>query len=258
MDEAKYTHGLKELLDHTIYIAKNSFSDVSIKQDELIKICCSPLLLKAMNKAHAINVMVAENLLEESEIILRVLVEVSFIVKSIELNPDFAMKYGKSSYAQKLRSLKILKNGIDQDIPNLEISESYQKKLQEQIEYFKNKIKEENFKEIKIYEYAKEAGLLAIYYNVYSQLCSSVHSGPEDIDSYFTTAENGFISAISRPKKNNQDVILFTAIEAMLRILKSLCTVFSVTSEKLNKAEELYHGVEAILRENVNPNQYFK
>ena len=60
------------------------------------------MLIKAMHKAHAINLLVSEGLLEESEIILRVLIEVSFITGAIENNPKFAVRYGHSAYAQRL------------------------------------------------------------------------------------------------------------------------------------------------------------
>lgn len=258
MDEKTFLNGLKDLLDHTIYIGKTSFANISITPSEITKFCCVPLLIKAMHKAHAINLLVSEDLLEEAEIIERVLIEVSFIIGAIDKNPKFAIKYGKSAYAQKLRSLKNIQQGIGEKIPNLEVSNSFQQALQKKIDLLKTKIKDEKLKDIKIYDYAKEAGLLAIYYSAYSKLCSSVHSGPEDLESYFSKEINGSILKISAPVKNNKDVILFSSIEAVIRILKSLSSIFSIESDNLKKAEEVYHGISAILWEKNNPNQYFK
>lgn len=258
MSEKTLTQHLHDLLDHTIYLGKTIFSGTSATPDETTKICCAPLLIKAMHKAHAINLLVSEGLLEESEIILRVLIEVSFITGAIEKNPKFALKYGRSAYAQKLHALKNIQNGINQNIPNLEVSDTFRKNLEREIDYFRAKTKDEKIKEIKIIDYAKEAGLLGIYYSCYLRLCSSVHSGPEDLEPYFSTERNGSVLKISPPAKTNEEVILFTAIEAMIRILKSLSSLFSIQSEKLREAEEVYQGVNSLLWEKLNPNEYFR
>lgn len=257
MNEKTLTQHLHDLLDHTIYLGKTIFSDTFATPDEITKICCTPLLIKAMHKAHSINLLVSENLLEESEIILRVLIEVSFIAGAIEKNHEFALKYGQSAYVQRLRTLKNIQNGINQDIPNLEIPDTFRKDLERNIDYFREKTRGGKIKEIRIIDYAKEAGLLAIYYSSYSRLCSSVHSGPEDLESYFSKESSGSVLKISAPAKNNEELILFTAIEAMIRILKSLSSIFSVTSEKLSKAEEVSQGVNSLLWEKLNPNEYF-
>ena len=98
---------------------------------------------------------------------------------------------------------------------------------------------------------------MAIYYGSYSKLCSSVHSGPEDLDPYFSKEHDGSVLKISPPVKNNEEVILFTAIKAMIRILKSLSSLFSVKSEKLIEAEEVFQGVNSIFWEKINPNEFF-
>jgi uncharacterized protein DUF5677 len=257
MNEERLKQHLHDLLDHTIYLGKHIFAGLIAKPNEIPKRCCSPLLIKAMHKAHSINVLASEGLLEESEIILRVLVEVSFITGAIEANPDFALKYGRSAYAQKLRTLKNMKNGLAQGIPNLNVPPKFLENLNEHIEYCTKVVKDQNVREIRIIDYAREAGLLSIYYTSYAALCSSVHSGPEDVEPYFSKEERGSILKIAPPVRGNEEIIRFTAIEAMIRILKSLASVFSVESEKLSKAEDLYHGVNALLWERHDPNQHF-
>jgi len=44
----------------------------------------------------------------------------------------------------------------------------------------------------------------------------------------------------------------------MIRILKSLSSIFSIESDKLKKAEDVYYGINSILWEKNDPNQYFK
>jgi hypothetical protein len=257
MSEKTLTQHLHDLLDHTIYLGKTIFSDTSVTPIEITKICCTPLLIKAMYKAHAINLLVSEGLLEESEIILRVLIEISFIIGAIEKNPEFSLKYGRSAYAQRLRTLKNVQSGINQNIPNLEVPDTFRKNLERDIVSLREKTKGDKIKEIKIIDYAKEARLLSIYYTSYSALCSSIHSGPEDLESYFSKVHDGSVLKISPPDKNNEEVILFTATEAMLRILKALSSLFSVESEKLREAEEAYKGVNTLLWKKLNPNEYF-
>lgn len=252
------TQHLHDLLDHTIYIGQTNFTGTSAKPKEIEKICSGPLLIKAMRKAHALNLLISEDLLEESEIILRVLIEVSFVIVAIEKNPEFALKYGSSAYVQRLRSLKNIQNGINQNIPNLEVPDTFRRKLEKDIKYFQAKTRDDNIKEIKIIDYAREAGLLPIYYSSYASLCSSVHSGPEDLEPYFSKEQDSSILKISSPDRNNEDVILFTAIEAMIRILKSLSSLFSIEIEKLREAEEVYQGVHSLLWGKLNPNEHLK
>ena len=255
MNDEEIIQHLSKLLDHTIYLGKTIFPDTSKKPNDLYLICSGPLLIKALHKAHSINLLTSEDLLEEAEIILRVLIEISFVIGAIEKNPEFLEKYGKSAYSQKFRAIKNVKKASEQNIPNLKVSDEFIRILEDDIEFLKKKIKKEKLKEIKIVDYAKEAGLLSIYYSSYSQLCSSVHSGPEDLEPYFSKTDNGTTLKNFSPQKNNKELILFSAAEAMFRILNSLSKIFSVKSKKLQEAEEVFYGFNSIIWNKCDPNK---
>lgn len=257
MTEKSLTQHLHDFLDHTIFLGNTIFNDQAVTPNEISKICCAPMLIKALHKAHSINVLINETLLEESEIILRVLIEISFITGAIQKNPEFALKYGRSSYAQRFHTLKNMKKFIHQNIPNIQVPSKFLEETEANMTFYEKILKEQKIKEIKIIDYAKEAGLLNIYYGVYTVLCSSVHSGPEDLESYFSKDKNGSLLKIEPPIKQNEEIILFTAIETMIRILKSNASIFSIESEQLKKAEEVYKGVNALLWDKYNPNESF-
>src|SRR5213595_3401691 len=97
---------LSQTLDHTIYLAKHAFRHVTIGIQGPQRFCIAPLMIKAMHKAHALNVLVKERLMEEAEIILRILIEVSFVVGAIAKDRKFVSRYARSAYVQKRRELQ--------------------------------------------------------------------------------------------------------------------------------------------------------
>ena len=107
-------------------------------------------------------------------------------------------------------------------------------------------IKQIGAKGIRIVDYAREAGLLGDYYSSYSQLCSSVHSGPEDLEAYFHKDEQGHVVAVGPPKKENAEILLVSAVEAMIRILRAASTIFGVSIHELEEADDLCRQAAAI------------
>lgn len=248
---------MRQLLDHTIYlahrafkvdhVAKLTFTDNRIRPAELQKMCASALLIRALHKAHSINLLTKEGLLEEAEIILRVLLEVSFVVGAVTKTPQFTARYGVSSFVERRRRVKAFLRATEcfDGIPG--VTPSIIKNAKKQIEAYDAAIKQLNAKALRIVDYAKEAGLLADYYSSYSELCSSVHSGPEDLEAYFHKDSSGKLVAIGPTAKSNAEILLATAIEAMVRILKATSTVFGFSIMELAEVERLRKQVMAIL-----------
>lgn len=238
---------LRKALDHTIYLAKRTFKDGRVTQGEFQKICTSPLLIRALHKAHTINLLTKEGLLEEAEIILRVLLEVSFVVCAVAKSPQFAERYGVTSFAQRRKRAQNFLRAVEQFDSIPRVTPSAVEKAKKQIEAYDAAIKHLGAKPLRIVDYAEEAGLLGDYYSSYSEMCSSVHSGPEDLEAYFHVNSLGRIVAIRPPAKNNAEILLVTAIEAMVRILKATCAVFGVSITELAEVERLYKQVMPIV-----------
>ncbi len=104
---------LTQTLDHTIYLAKHAFKHVTLTNQGPQRFCIAPLVIKAMHKAHALNVLVKEGLIEEAETILRILIEVSFVVCVIAKDHKFVSQYARSAYVQKRRELQNIYRGTE-------------------------------------------------------------------------------------------------------------------------------------------------
>jgi len=105
LSQQQLEKALAETLDHTIYLAKHGFRHVAVSSGQ--RFCTAPLLIRAAHKAHALNVLVKERLMEEAETILRILIEVSFVIAAISKESAFVRRYAASAYVQKNESFKI-------------------------------------------------------------------------------------------------------------------------------------------------------
>ena len=237
---------LSKTLDHTIYLAKKSFKTDSIGLKEPQKLCVDPLLIRSCHKAHAINILVKERLIEEAETILRILVEISFVICAICKEEEFALKYGRSAWAQKMRELSDLTEGIKR-MKSSPVSPEQVAHMEAQLVAVRAKVKQLNAQKLLAKDYAEKADLLAIYYTTYAKLSSSVHSGPEDLERFFDMDQKTKILKIGRPKEGRVDVLLWTAVETMLRILKASSALFGITIPELEGVERIYANMTAKL-----------
>lgn len=236
MTQEEYYNALHQMLDFTIYIGKNCFPKKAKPPIDRRIVYATPLLIRALHKAHAIDVLIKNKLYDESEIMLRILIEISFIIVAIAEKPDFIEKYINSITEQKLANLKNLKHASEYKETLLSLPAH----IDNEIKWLEEVKKKTKSKKLTIFDYAREAGLLAHYYSTYSILCSRVHSGPEDTQDYFTFDESTRTFNVKKPIIANADLTLFTATEAMLRIHKAYLKLHGVKHDK--KINELENG----------------
>lgn len=237
---------LGKVLDHTIYLAKGAFQHGTVATNTGQRLCVAPLVIKALHKAHALNLLVKERLIEEAETILRILIEVSFVIGALTKDQTFVSQYARSAYVQKRRELQSYLLG-NQELPKPILNPNQVRELEEQIERFAAIIKEHKIKAISIKEYAEKCGLLAIYFINYSRLSSSVHSGPVDIDKFMKKNAEQKLLSIGPPDPGRPDVLLWVGVETMVRILKSASEVFGLCIIGLDQVEEIYRGMSAMM-----------
>ncbi|MEY2536361.1 MAG: hypothetical protein QOG67_101 [Verrucomicrobiota bacterium] len=237
---------LSQVLDHTIYLAKHAFQHVTVKTNGAQRFCIAPLVIKAMHKAHAINILAREKLIEEAEIVLRILIEVSFVVGALAKERTFVSQYARSAYVQKKRELQSLLRGTA-EMPTPILTADQVGKLKAQLTKLDESIHKLGAKPISIREYAEKSGMLAIYFINYSRLSSSVHSGPEDIDRFIKNDADRKLLSIGPPDPGRPDVLLWVAIETMIRILKAASDIFGLSIIGLNKVEDVYRGMSALM-----------
>ncbi len=237
---------LSKVLDHTIYLAKGAFQHAALLTNTAQRFCIAPLVIKSLHKAHALNLLVKERLVEEAETILRILIEVSFVIGALMKDRTFVAQYARSAYVQKRRELHNWVLG-NQQLPMPILKPDQVRELEEQIERLTTIIKEHKIKAISIKEYAEKCGLLAIYFINYSRLSSSVHSGPLDIDKFMKKNAEERLLSIGPPDPGRPDVLLWVGVETMVRILKSASAVFGLCIIGLDQVEETYRGMSAMM-----------
>ena len=247
MKESEYKKILHDTLDFGIYIGKNCFPksySTDIDADTKLKIMFSiPLVNRALHKAYSINYLLNENLLEESEIILRSLHEITFTMTAMTTDSGFMEEYINNMNITKMRNLRNLKNASQFEPCYYSLPEN----IDQLINNLKDGIKKENVKELKVFQIAKRAELLPLYHGVYSIICSSVHSGAEDVKEYFKDFIINKKNIIQKPEKNNYDLIQFSAIECMIHVLRSYEKVHNVNVEKIDELKKVYDELNHLI-----------
>ena len=241
MTEQEYKNALHDTLDFSIFIGHHLCPNTADIKDEKIhlKTSCAALFIRALTKAHAINVLIDNDLPEEASVILRVLIEIRFIICSIEKNTDLFNKYQNDLDIQNYLKLKDLGNAEKYPECLFKLDDSLKEKLIEMSK--KNKGK----KTISIRDFAEKAELLGIYYSSYSILCRYIHSGPRDIKANFSIVNKSLI--VSRNNNIEYDIIYFSAIEAMNHIIQVMSRVFEVHYDKVNELNDMYNELNSIM-----------
>ena len=240
-------HGLRETLDHTIYLAKRAFKECEVQHGDLQGLCVAALLMRAMRKAHTINVLTKEDLWEEAETILRVLLEVSFVVCAIAKTPEYSKRYAATAFLQSRKRAKNTLRATEFFERSSGLFPGVAENARSVIAACESRIAEIGVRPIHVVDYAREAGLLRDYYSTYSALCASVHSGPEDLESYFHKDRSGKILAIGTSVPRETEAILATAIEAMSRILNAASKVLDRPVPELSKVDWVTKKTFAVL-----------
>jgi len=241
MTKDQYTKVLHDTLDFSIFIGKNIFpkSLSVLDEDKLLKMHCIALLIRALTKAHAINVLHKNDLSEEANIVLRVLLEIQFIVCSIAKDQSHFDRYVSDLGLQKFKELKNLDNAGEYPECIFKMDEAIKTTILELAPQYKGK------KQLTIRDHAEKAGMLGLYYSSYSTLCGQVHSGPAEIANHFKLSSSNL--TISRDKGADYDLVCFSGIEAMKNVLNAVSTVFNIEDEKLQQLNAIYQELNGML-----------
>jgi hypothetical protein len=230
-----------DTLDFSIFIGKNIFpKSMSVLDDsKLLKMQCIALLIRSLTKAHAINVLYKNDLSEEANIVLRVLLEIQFIVCSITKDQSHFERYLSDLGLQKFKELKNLDHAGKYPECIFKIDEATKAKILELAPKYKGK------QQLTIRDHAEKAGMLGLYYSSYSALCGHVHSGPAEVANHFKVTSNNL--TISRIYGADYDLVCFSGIEAMKNILNAISKVFNIEHEKLQQLNAIYHQLNGVL-----------
>lgn len=241
MTKKDYEKALYDTLDFSIHIGHNICPDKinTVKENYLLKVNCAALLVRALTKAHAINVLYRNDLGEEANIVLRVLIEIQFIICSIEKDDNNFKRYLADIGLQKFKSLKALERATNYPECIFSMDDISKTKISKMTKEFKGK------RLLTIRDHAENAGMLGLYYSAYSTLCKFVHSGPSEVLDHLHKKNEKL--TVSRINRIEPDLVIFSGIEAMKNILNCVARIFHHEYDKLKQLNDIYVELNQLL-----------
>jgi hypothetical protein len=205
------------------YQIKNSLKIDSNNGQQVIG---SSLFSRIHNGFQAIMILYRMGLETESKVILRTILEASFVLKAISDNEDEVTNFVNTD---KRKQEKLLKSIFEKD--KLNIYEDLRKSLsKEQLDNLKQEIKEEGIKDVEVYEWANKANMDVFYAYLYKTLNSEVHTDIRMLEKYLELDEekNNIIGINSLPSDMDINKSLFSAYSVMVITLNCLNEIFNL------------------------------
>ena len=199
-EEYKYIRGkYKKLFNLSKYVNKfchKILSNLQVHNKDTREIVLSGLFIKSLSTYQSVIILDSKGLTKESNILLRTLIELTYIVIEITKNGDFLYTYLLKGEYEKIRLLDTIEKsenwhsfvgGRDSNVEKKNIIEKNFKNLLKQYNQDKEFVKylgPNNITKKAKQEKTDEASLYEDYYMVYSLLCRDIHSSAESISNY--------------------------------------------------------------------------
>jgi hypothetical protein len=188
----------------------------------LPEILLASLLVRAVSNFQGIILLIERGMKNESETLLRCLLEIEFAARAILKNPKFALDLVNNDLFDRKRCLNACTRSKDLKQEEIQLA---RKKVGEII----RQIKRMKLKEITTRDMAKKADLIGLYDSAYRKLCGSIHAGVHSLEQYLETNKSGEINRfLWGPDTVGIDIVLLTAAESILYILNDIFQVFSI------------------------------
>ncbi|WP_088831381.1 DUF5677 domain-containing protein [Paenibacillus tyrfis] len=220
-------------LNKFTYTTKNA---LSIDTNNGQQVIGSSLFSKIHNGFQAILILYRIGLDTEAKVILRTILEATFVLKAISDNEDEVSNFVNTD---KRKQEKLLKSIFEKDKRN--IYQDLRKSLsKDQLDSLKQEIKEEGIKDVEVYEWASKADMDVFYAYAYKTLNSEVHTDIRTLQKYLELDENkqDIIGINSLPSDKDIDRSLFTAYSLLVITLNCLNNVFDMGQEDVLKSLE--------------------
>ncbi|MGX4585815.1 DUF5677 domain-containing protein [Paenibacillus chitinolyticus] len=196
----------------------------------------SSLFSKIHNGFQAILMLYKIGLDTEAKVILRTILEATFVLKAITDNEDEVLNFINTD---KKKQEKLLKSIFEKDKQN--IYEDLRKKLsKDQLDSLKQENKNEEIKEVEVYEWASKAGMDSFYAYAYKTLNFEVHTDIRTLQKYLKIDEDtqDIIAINSLPSDKDIYGSLSTAYSVLVIALNCLNNIFDMKQEEVLKSFE--------------------
>lgn len=189
------------------------------------------LFCKCITSYQSTILILSYGLPNEAEVLLRSLMESTFILHACCNEEDYYKDYLKSHEYQRLY---LATNILSNDIP-INLTPSFSEK---EITGVENKYKQAQKYKLNFREIAKKAGLKHYYFTQYWNLSLSVHNSPRSIEHYIHLDENKKPSFKIIPKVDDDAVktIIILSSDLILKILEKLHNYYELKFNKNIKA----------------------
>lgn len=226
-------HKLNELSYKTMPEAKAN-------NNNLQQILAVTLFIRILNGFQSVIILARLGLAFDAKVVLRGLLESSFIGKLICEEKDFALEYVKSDECRRLKLLNVAKQSTAPHFNSLR-----QIATDSELRKLKEAIKEQNCKEIGIEDVAKRARLQIEYDTDYRLLCEETHTLPRSIEHLTIVDPTGEpLEFDPNPTDKDLSYILFSAVRFLYIALVSFCTLFDL--DKKAELREINERLQAL------------
>lgn len=187
------------------------------------------LFCKCITSYQSVILILSYGLPNESEVLLRSLMESTFILHACCNEEDYYKNYLKSHEYQRLH---LAKNILSNNIP-IDLTPSFSEK---EITKAENECKQLQKYKLNFREIARKAGLERYYFTEYWSLSLSTHNSPHSTERYIRLNENKEPSFDITPNNNmNYDAVKTIIILSSDLILKTLEKLHIYYKLKFNK-----------------------
>lgn len=221
-----YSHSLKYQLD----IHNTNIQEISV----------TILFVSLINSLSSLNFLLQKGLIDDSKIILRIMLEKTIKLKYLCLDYEHARHYVLESERERLKLMNVVLS--NPDVFSEEVKQSI---TEEERDLLKKEILENNIPEKKsIEELSKLTGMQLYYQNVYRILNTNVHSNFKSIERKLGFNSNNEVISINwifppEDLKNEVDILLFTANTLACTGIESVIDLFEVNDK----------GIEVLVKE---------
>ncbi len=199
------------------------------------EITVASLFISTLESYNSVYILLSKSLLKDAKVILRSMLESTFIMKYVTLSEEKTMRYHTSYEKTRLKLMNVILNDTKETYSDLLKSSI----TEEERDELKKSIEENDYKDLPpIEQIADEVGLLSYYNNVYRLLNSDVHSSPVSLNRFIRTDENSEVTDLewfSYFNHINPEIrlTLYTAITLVVLCLDLLYEFFELETDDL-------------------------
>ena len=204
----------------------------NVHNEYLPELIVVTIYIRAMSNFQGAIIMAERGMINEAKSLLRCLLECMFAIVAIGKDKNVSNQFVFNDLLERKNLLMAYKRNKGKGIPQHEDAPSL-KEIDKHLQDIERQIKESKVMRLNNRDFAKKAGLEAIYDSEYKLLSGTIHVNARDIEQYLKIDDNGKIKEILwGPDVQEIDFVLLAAAENMLRILTATSSLFELPHNK--------------------------